>query len=353
MKWSLLTRPTLPTLVVACLVAGLVACSGTGTTSKPEVEPPTQTARPASTTAGPESEAPWLLYQGDGDGRTEALLIRTDGTGLRPLAGALEGGDQTNPDWDPSGTRALFVMNDGATDDLWIADRDGGQPQLLLDCVAPCLYIDDPSWSPNGRSIVFSRTVERHGAGISTLETVDVADGRTRVLLGPMTRRSTAGARWSPDGREIVFELLQKASPAVDADLSGVTLTIIRRRGRVHPLRAITDPALFAATADWSPDGRWIVYSAQTLASDEASDLFLIRPDGSRRRAVSDLVRAGGYAAEPTFTPDGRAIVFSGRLDSSPGPGILLTISLDGTHLRSAFGDDLIHGQHPRLQPLP
>ena len=341
------THPVRPRIVVAVclLVACLAACTSTDSSSQPrstETEP-----------VGQEPTAAWVVFQGEGDGRAEVMLIRGDGSHLHPLVSTLEGGDQTNPDWDPTGTRLVFVMNDGSTDDLWVTDVGGTQPRRLLDCVAPCLYIDDPSWSPDGRTVAFSRTVDRHGSGLSTLEVVDVATGETEVLLRPSRREFTAGVRWSPDGESLVFELVRKVDRGVDSDISGVTLSIVGRHSRFHAVRHLTDPALFAATADWSPDGRWIVYSALPTASDESPDLFVVRPGGGTPRRVTHLIPDGGYAAEPAFTRDSQAIVFSGRTDSSPGEGVLLTVSLDGTEVRSAFGQDLVHGRHPRLQPTP
>ena len=79
-------------------------------------------------------------------------------------------------------------------------------------------------------------------------------------MLGPWQRTFTAGVRWSPDSTQLVLEVVQKVGPAVDADISGVTL--VRTRATGGPLHALTDPLLFAATADWSPDGRLITYSA-------------------------------------------------------------------------------------------
>jgi len=80
----------------------------------------------------------------------------------------------------------------------------------------------------------------------------------------------SAGARWSPDARHVVFEHVHQTSRSQDAEIDAVTLSIVLMSGADQRVRGITDPALFAATADWSPDGKLIVYSALPMARAEA-----------------------------------------------------------------------------------
>jgi Tol biopolymer transport system component len=305
----------------------------------------------ASEPRGDAAPLSWILYQRDGDGRIEVGLIRGDATGLHNPVADAAGGDQSNPDWSPDGRRIVFAMSDGRRDDLWVADTDGGHLRMLLDCEGPCRWLDDPDWSPDGKRIVYSRTVRRpDGWGVDTLETVDVATGRVRVVLGPWTTTFTAGARYSPDGRRVVFERVHKVGRGPNSDVDGVVLTVVRLDVRSHPTRALTDPALFAATADWSPDGRRIVYSGLAGPDGAAPDLFLVRPWGGTPVRITDLGAHGGYANEPAWQADSRHLLFSGRVDGA-GPPLLLRVRADGTGLGSAFGDDLVHGRHPRVQP--
>ena len=298
--------------------------------------------------------APWVLFQQDAGDRQEVALVRTDGSGRTAPLHDLGTGHQTNPDWSPDGSQLVFVMSDGERDDLWVADADGGNPRLLLDCAGPCRWLDDPDWSPDGRQILYSRAIlRRSGWGIGTLETVDVATGRIRVVLGPWKRSFTAGARYSPDGRQVVFENVHTTGRGLDDDVDGVTLSVVRLDHPAHPVRAITDPRLFAATADWSPDGERIVYSALAAPDDEAPDLFWIRPAGGVPTRLTSVVDDGGFAAEPAWLPDGTGVLFSGHLAEAPGSPELLTVRLDGSGVGSAFGDQTVLGRHPRAQPTP
>jgi len=288
-----------------------------------------------------------ILFQREGTKRYHVAWVAPDGSGEEGALPDFGDGHQTNPDWSPDGTRFVFPMVDGTTEDLFVATAGAADATKLVDCVAPCLYLDDPAWSPDGDRIAYSRTIDRHGAGVSTLETVDVATGEVRVLLGPWRDRFTAGVRWSPDGRQVVFELVYKVASEVDADLSGVTLTTLDLADGTR--RDLTDPALWAATADWSPDGRWIVYSGLAHASDEAADLFRVSARGGYPHQLTHLVELGGYAAEPTFTPEGRAILFSGGRDADERD-LLLQVDAVSPEVELATGDVEVHGRHPRVR---
>jgi len=293
-----------------------------------------------------------VLYQQQGRERAEVALIRSDGTAAVNPVGTLGTGDQSNPDWAPGGRRFVFAMNDGRRDDLWVARTDGTHARRLLDCRKACRYLDDPAWSPDGREVGYSRTSRGPGgSGVSTLEVVDVRTGHVRVLLGPWTRRSTAGVRWAPSGGDLVFERVHKVSGDLDAAIDGVSLVRLYLHFRDAPRLVLTDPRLFAATADWSPDGNRIVYSALPEPGAAHPDLFVIGIAGGGLRRITNLADDGGYAVEPTWLPDSTGIVFSGRADGSPGEPMLLTVQDYGSGLGSAFGDDIIHGRHPRVRP--
>jgi Tol biopolymer transport system component len=334
------------TATTAMLAFSSAACNEAGSTSETGTEP----SASASAEAPPAAEAaaePTILFSRSGTKRMHLAWVSGDGADEAALLPDFGDGNQTNPDWSPDGTEIVFVMRDGTTEDLFVVGAGAADARKMLDCVSPCVWLDDPAWSPDGDQIVFSRTVDRDGEVVSTLETVEVDTGKIDVLLGPFTTEFTAGARWSPDGREIVFELVQRTGPALEADIDGVTLSVLTLN-EGSAVRSLTDPTLFAATADWSPDGRWIVYSALAEPTDEAPDLFRINPQGGSPEALTQLVESAGYAAEPTYAEDG-TIVFSGGR-SADEVELLLRLGSDGTGPELATGDVEVHGRHPRVR---
>lgn len=304
-------------------------------------------SQPGPAAASPQ---PQVLFQANGPDHILIGVANLDGSEVTYPLPDLRSGNQMNPDWSPDASQIVFAVTDGSRDDLWISGADGGGARVLLDCTRTCRYLDDPSWSPDGSSIVYSRTVARGGTGWGSLEEVDVRTGEVSVILAPLARSFTAGARWSPDGSKIVFESVHKTGPGLDAEVDGVSLRIAdRASAEAGP--ALTAPELFAATADWSPDGTTIVYSALERSDAVAPDVFVIPAAGGEPRQVTTLVDGGGYALEPTWRADSSHIVFSGKLPDSYQDGVLLTVSADGASAPEKLGTSAIVGRHPRVEP--
>lgn len=122
----------------------------------------------------------------------DIMVMNPDGS--RPRLAAESNGTTAyaTPTWSPDGERLAFLVVDApdtvpsAIPYLVYIRQYGGRVRQLSRAKA-----GQPDWSPDGRSIVFSR------AGIRTL---NLRTQRTRLLHSP-----GAHPRWSPDGRYIVF----------------------------------------------------------------------------------------------------------------------------------------------------
>ncbi len=298
--------------------------------------------------AGSSTGSDVVVFQGDGDD-TVIVTIRGDGSGKSSPTAAVPGANQTNPDWSPDGSRIVFVLADGSTDDLWTVGADGADPELLLSCDDPCLFLDDPAWSPDGASVMFARTAVIDDRRVATLESVNVASGEVEVwLTGPPTD-FYSGVRYSPDGGQVVFEHVRSAGDELDSEILGVTLSILDLGDPAAGGREITDPALFAATADWGPNGDRIVYSALPKAGAPGADLFTIRPDGTQLLRLTTLTDDGGFANEPAWSADGSSVFFSGRVDGREG--VLAKVPAGGGTVVPAFGKEYdVAGRHPRAR---
>ena len=122
---------------------------------------------------------------------------------------------------------------------------------------------------------------------------------------------------WSPNGRKIVFAS-NRARPTSGID----QLYVMKADGR--GVRQLTHSALAASEPSFSPDGKRIVYTASVLDSsgdqspgnEEPNAIETISAEGTNRRL---LTRGLKYAYRPTWAPDGRWIAFIGHRNS-PGP---------------------------------
>jgi Tol biopolymer transport system component len=261
-------------------------------------------------------------------------------------------GPEDNPDWSPDGSRLTFVGQGadlGSRPGLWMIGADGTGLRRLVDCRGSCQYVDDPAWSPRGDEIAFARLAPGPRTG-GTLEVVDLRSGRTRTLLTARAGEGFAGPRYAPDGRSLVFEWV-KASPADYDVATGVTLTVLDLTSSPPRTRTLTDPALFAQTADWSPKGDVIVYAALPAAGARGTDLYLVHPDGTGRRRLTTLADRNGAAEHADFVNDATSIVFVGA-DPQQGLDGLLQVDV-ATGAVSAFGAGNLTGHHPRSRPVP
>lgn len=286
--------------------------------------------------------AEWIAYEST-DARVR--LVHPDGSGDHALDNVTDGAED-NPDWSPDGRRLTFVgsgTDTGSAPGLWVADADGRHVRRVVSCTGSCQYLDDPAWSPDGRSIIYSRQAPNASHG-GTLELVHVASGRARTVLTAQPGDFYAGVRWSPDGRSVVFEWVH-ASPSDYDAVTEVTLARAEVAKGNSSIVALTEPGVFPQTADWAPSGAFISYAALATPDAQATDIFIVRPDGSGLVRLTQLAGDGGVHTD--VTNDSTGVYFVELTATQPE---LRRVDVT-THAVSPVGDPVIVGFHPRSRP--
>jgi TolB protein len=227
------------------------------------------------------------LWMVDADGSNERRLLEAHDREVQI---------QEHAAWSPDGRR-IAVTGGGndtgnAAKDTFVCDVEPGGATGLRKLVpgAGVNVGEQPSWSPDGRSLVVTSTS-------ATLWLID-ADGKNRRKLTQQPGTYVMQPAWSPDGERIAF--------ASDRD-GNCELYTIRTDGA--DLVRVTNHAAIDAHPKWSPDGRWLAF---TTNRDGNNEVYLIRPDGS---GLNNLTRHAAFDDHPAWHPDGRSLAFVSMRD--------------------------------------
>ena len=186
-----------------------------------------------------------------------------------------------------AGTSLFYLSDSGTGNGVWRVED--GQAFEVSKGADGGLF-EPPAVSPDGSRVAI--VVRREGKRQLLIVS---ADGRSSRTLAPSLEiqgAATQGtADWSPDGAWIVTG---------GRDEQGPGLFKIPVDGGV-PVRLVTGPA---ANPVWSPDGNLIVYGGRFFTGQV--ELEGVRPNGTRVELPSVRTRPGGYR----FLRDGTGLVY-------------------------------------------
>ncbi|MDE1156065.1 MAG: winged helix-turn-helix domain-containing protein [Acidobacteriaceae bacterium] len=203
--------------------------------------------------------------------------------------------------WSPDGSRlALMAREPGKAWQLFTVGANGGNLQPVLQ---ETRNAGDPSWSPDGKQILFGRLNDVFGkeSGERTLRIVHLDTGQTEAVPGS---EGLFSPRWSPDGRWIA------------------ALTLDQRQVRLYNTATHAWQTLQVSSgADpiWSADSKSLYFHASL---DPEQPIFrasipdgklteIVRLSDSRARDAVDYILSG---LMPDGTPLIRTRSYTGNL---------------------------------------
>ena len=171
---------------------------------------------------------------------------------------------------------------------VFVCDIDGNNVRQITNYRS--LNVE-PSWSPSGRSIYFSKY---NRSGIEIVETTVATPRRSRIISS--SRGINTGAAVSPDGSMLAVIL----SPDHQVDLY---LLGLHRRER----RRLTRGIAVEASPCWSPDGRNIAFVSDR---NNTPRIFVCDTAGRNLRMLPSI---GNDAVTPAWSDDGK-IAYATRI---------------------------------------
>lgn len=252
----------------------------------------------------------------------DVYSMNADGTNVKALTHDCH--YNHSPSWSSDGRRIVFIHGFPITDELSVMDRDGGNSrQLRVDPSIIRAALDDGNHVKQGRGglvRIISATWLPNGKIAATLADPFLRTDGIHIpatfLLDPdgqgrpqQILSDVLTPNWSPDGRRLAFVMF-----VADLMHPFTTLSAIYSAEADGGVRLrLTSPRMSAEGPAWSPDGKQIAFAAATppAATDE-SQIFVMSQDGSGIRQLTNDP-AWEKCWQPSWSPDGQRIAFSCR----------------------------------------
>jgi Tol biopolymer transport system component len=253
---------------------------------------------------------------------TMLLCLIMVGNGVRPVSAQQSQTITARQLWTDSGDEEASITSDGryfaTTDwtsgDLMIRDLSTNQSRRLLaksGAWEQAAYASSPVLSPDLRQVAFQWYHNTSNGLKADLRVMPNEPGaKPRVLVANPEFGYFRASAWSRDGKSILATIWKTDRTAQLAWISAMD-------GSVKVLKSLEWRSPNSSrSAQLSPDGRFIAYSALERSGSRNSRVYVLTADGSKEEEV---VSGSGVNEAPFWSADGRRLVFTSNRSGSFG----------------------------------
>jgi subtilisin family serine protease len=298
--------------------------------------------------------SPNLVFESSRSGRFQIWKVQTHPLGMAAQVTATGGGNQESrgANWSvavdqgyfgtlgqPKLGRIVYQFGAPGVRGLHLIKPDGTD-DVALKKNLPDEDDRDPSWSPDGRYIVYSSkqpNSSNYGLWIyDTKNTPDDTSDDSQYQL-PLDDAGTLDFRpaWSPDFSHIAFVT---SGGQVGSHPQIYSVGVIVVNGVVQrvqgPLNNLTRNVFTNFDPSWSPNSQFVAYSSTESGPKQ---VYIVSSDGLNQR---QLTTNSSNNAEPAWSPDGELIAFASDRSGTSQIYVISPLLSEGSQNPAALVSD-------------
>jgi TolB protein len=260
-------------------------------------------------------------------------IYRVDPGGRLTRLTHITRGRDSFPAWSPDGKRIAFLRFLSFTEcGLFVMNSHGGDLHRVGQVNTDCSGV---GWDPSSTKLVFGGGPQ--GENNAAVFVVNADGTGLRKLFGVgWANPSGAHPTWSPDGRTIVFTQIQNGLMAINPDGTDAHV-LVKPRPKGH-----IDVLMYAA---WSPNGHRLAYVHADIQERSRPRLLkVVSASGTAPKTLAKLPYSPSQTGTPTWSPNGRTLAFwkaCGKrwcVYTMPSIGGTPRLLLRGTYFEPSFG---------------